>query len=128
MARILVSVEDPLGLNAPTGQGTPSLLIGEYVRVEIKGRRLADVYRIPRTALRDNNTIWLLSKDNHLKITPVETVWRDADYVLMKNGIAPGQRLIVSDLPMPVDGMPLMEADGGAGSQPDQPAAGGANG
>ncbi|BBO89439.1 efflux RND transporter periplasmic adaptor subunit [Desulfosarcina ovata] len=111
MARILVSVKDPLGLADKAGG--PPMLIGEYVRVEIQGRRLTDVYRIPRTALRDNSTIWILSDDNRLVVLPVKTVWRDADYVLMKNGITPGQRLIVSDLATPVEGIPLMEGDGG---------------
>jgi multidrug efflux pump subunit AcrA (membrane-fusion protein) len=89
------------------------MLIGEYVRVEIQGQRLADVYRIPRSALRDNSTIWILADDDTLKIVPVETVWRDADHVLMQNGIAPGQRLIVSDLSAPVDGLPLRDSDDG---------------
>ncbi len=113
MARILVSVKDPLGLKAKTGDSAPPMLIGEYVRVVVQGQRLTDVYRIPRSALRDNSTIWLLADDDTLKIIPVETVWRDADYVLMKNGIVPGQRLIVSDLSAPVDGLPLSDSDAG---------------
>ena len=114
MARILVSVKDPLGLKSKTREDAPPMLIGEYVRVEIQGQRLTDVYRIPRSALRDNSTIWILADDDTLKIMPVETVWRDADYVLMNNGIVPGQRLIVSDLSAPVDGLPLKDSDVGA--------------
>ncbi len=113
MARILVSVKDPLGLNAKTRGSAPSMLIGEYVRVVVQGRRLTDVYRIPRSALRDNSTIWILADDETLKIIPVETVWRDPDHVLMKNGILPGQRLIVSDLSAPVDGLPLKDSNAG---------------
>jgi RND family efflux transporter MFP subunit len=113
MARLLVSVRDPLALQSKTGDPVPPLLIGEYVRVEIKGQRLTDVYRIPRSALRDNSTIWILSDDDTLQIMPVETVWRDADHVLMKNGLVPGQRLIVSDLSAPVDGLPLRDSDEG---------------
>jgi RND family efflux transporter MFP subunit len=113
MARILVSVKDPLGWQSKTPDSAPPMLIGEYVRVEIQGQRLADVYRIPRSALRDNSTIWILADDDTLKIVPVETVWRDADHVLMQNGIAPGQRLIVSDLSAPVDGLPLRDSDDG---------------
>jgi len=113
MARILVSVKDPLGLKAKTRESAPSMLIGEYVRVVVQGKRLTDVYRIPRSALRDNSTIWILADDDTLTILPVETVWRDADYVLMKNGIVPGQRLIVSDLSAPVDGLPLRDSDAG---------------
>ncbi|MGA6924439.1 MAG: efflux RND transporter periplasmic adaptor subunit [Desulfosarcina sp.] len=111
MARLLVAVKDPLGLSDKTRSEIPPMLIGEYVRVEIQGQRLTDVYRIPRSALRDNETVWILSDDDTLKIVPVETVWRDADFVLMKNGIRPGQRLIVSDLSAPVEGLPLSDRD-----------------
>ncbi len=114
MARILVSVKDPLGLKSKAREGAAPMLIGEYVRVEIQGQRLTDVYRIPRSALRDNSTIWILADDDTLKIMPVETVWRDADHVLMNNGIVPGQRMIVSDLAAPVDGLPLRDSADGA--------------
>ncbi len=121
MARILVSVKDPLGLTAKSRDSVPPLLIGEYVRVDVQGQRLTDVYRIPRSALRDNGTIWILADDDTLTIMPVETVWRDADHVLMKNGIVPGQRLIVSDLSAPVEGLPLRDSDQAA-SEPLYPA------
>ncbi|WP_319521378.1 efflux RND transporter periplasmic adaptor subunit [uncultured Desulfosarcina sp.] len=109
MARILVSVEDPLGLKGDHPPSGPPMLIGEYVRVEIQGRTIDDVYRIPRTALRDNSSIWILGEDNTLHIVPVETVWRDADHVLIQDGIEAGDQLIVSDLSTPVAGMQLKE-------------------
>ena len=119
MARVLVAVKDPLGLGRQGDESAPPLLIGEYVKVAIMGRKLTDVYRIPRSALRDNSTIWVLEADSTLGILPVETVWRDAEHVLMKDGIADGQRLIVSDLSTPVAGMPLKE-EGAETSAADQ--------
>jgi RND family efflux transporter MFP subunit len=110
MARVLVTVKDPLQLSAKGRGSGPPLLIGEYVRVEIKGEQLAGVYRIPRSALRDGSTIWTLSDAETLKIIAVETIWRDAEAVLVKNGFAHGLRLIVSDLSMAVDGMAVKPA------------------
>lgn len=104
MARILVSVEDPLG-HADPSPDRPPLLIGEYVRVEIQGQALRDVYRIPRTALRDGDTIWVAGADDTLQIKPVDTVWQDDRYVLIADSLDPGDRLIVSDLATPVAGM-----------------------
>jgi RND family efflux transporter MFP subunit len=104
MARILIAVSDPLGVN-DKDPDRPPLLIGEYVRVEIKGVQLAGVYRIPRSALRDNSTIWLAGADGILRIAPVVTVWRDDRIVLVENHINPGDRLVVSDLAAAVDGM-----------------------
>ena len=104
MARILVSVDDPLG-HADPSPDRPPLLIGEYVRVEIQGEVLKDVYRIPRTALRDGETIWMAGEGDTLRIKPVDTVWRDDRFVLIADSLDPGDRLIVSDLATPVAGM-----------------------
>ncbi|PLX53613.1 MAG: efflux RND transporter periplasmic adaptor subunit [Desulfobacteraceae bacterium] len=104
MARILVEVADPLGLNASNQNRTP-LLIGEYVRVKIIGRKLDNVFQIPRTALKDNSSIWIVGENQTLEIRKVRAVWRDADVVLLQDGLKPGERLIVSDLPAPVEGM-----------------------
>ncbi len=104
MARILVSVKDPLG-HADPSSDLPPLLIGEYVRVEIQGGALRDVYRIPRTALRDGDTIWVADEGDTLQIKPVDPVWRDDGFVLIADSLDPGARLIVSDLATPVTGM-----------------------
>jgi RND family efflux transporter MFP subunit len=109
MARVLVEIKDPLGLNA-TGKKRPPLLIGEYVRMEIEGRQLKNVYRIPRAALRDNTRIWLVSNDGKLEIRDVETLWRDAQTVLLTDGLQPGEQLIVSDLSKPVNGIQVQIA------------------
>jgi RND family efflux transporter MFP subunit len=108
MARILVSVKNPLSLDKPN-KNQPPLLLGEYVRVEIEGHNLEAVYRIPRTSLRDNTYIWLAGDDGRLKIRKVDTLWRDDDTVFLKEGLNPGDRIIVSDLRTPVDGMPIRE-------------------
>ena len=106
MARILIEVRDPLGLRQK-GKTRLPLLIGEYVRLEISGRQLNNVYRIPRTALRDNTRIWVASSADTLKIREVDILWRDSETVLFRDGLQPGDRLIVSELPTPVDGMPV---------------------
>ena len=104
MARVLVEVADPLGLNSSNQDRAP-LLIGEYVRVKILGRKLDGVFQIPRTVLKDNSSIWIVSENQTLEIRKVRPVWRDADVVLLQDGLKPGEQLIVSDLPAPVEGM-----------------------
>ena len=109
MARVLIEVRDPLGLKTDEKAQLP-LLIGEYLRLEIQGRRLDNVYRIPRTALRENSRIWVASSEDILKIREVNVLWRDAQTVLFRDGLQPGDRLIVSELPTPVDGMTVQIA------------------
>jgi RND family efflux transporter MFP subunit len=110
MARILVEVKDPLGLKAKEKYQLP-LLIGEYLRIEIEGRELQNVYRIPRSALRDGSNIWIATDDGRLEIRSVKTLWRDAQTVLLGEGLEPNSRLIVSDLAAPVNGMPVQIAE-----------------
>ena len=110
MARILVEVKDPLGLKVKGKYQLP-LLIGEYVRIEIEGRELQNVYRIPRSALRDDSNLWIASDDDKLEIRSVKTVWRDAQTVLLGEGLEPNSRLIVSNLAAPVNGMPVQIAE-----------------
>lgn len=119
MARVLISVQDPLDLSNPEAN-RPPLLIGEYVQVGIQGRELFDVFRIPRSALRDGDRIWVATPDNSLSIRKVEPVWRDANTVLLQDGLKTGDRLILSDIAAPVEGMPLRvsEAFGGLGDAP----------
>lgn len=119
MARLLVSVADPLGLRENGGE--PPFILGEYVRVEIEGEEVHDVYRIPRFALRNDREIWLAGRDGRLAVRPVRTIWRDEENVLIRDGLRPGDLLIVSDLPAPVDGMSI-RLDRGEGS--DEEAAG----
>ncbi|MGD8371544.1 MAG: efflux RND transporter periplasmic adaptor subunit [Syntrophobacterales bacterium] len=106
MARILAAVKDPLGLK-DTDKTTRPLLIGEYVRVEIEGPPLTQVFRIPRVALRDNNTIWVVGDDSTLDIRSVKTIWRDNQAVFLKEGLSPGDQLVLSDLAAPVAGMKI---------------------
>jgi hypothetical protein len=104
MARLLIAVDDPLN-RRPAKRQAPPLLLGEYVKAKIQGRVLDNVFTIPRTALRDANTIWLVKNDNRLEIRQVVPVWRDAQSVVLHDDLKAGDRLIVTDLPAPVNGM-----------------------
>ena len=84
------------------------------------GRRLADVVTLPRSALHDGNTVWLVTSENTLSIREVTPVWRDEDSIVVQEGLTQGDRLITSALPAPIDGMPLrMDAGQSPGTTPD---------
>ncbi len=112
MARLIVSIKDPLGLASPADK-KPAILIGEYVRVEIQGSHIENAFRIPRSALRDNTHIWLADAQGKLEIRTVRTLWRDSQTVFVKDGLKPGARLIVSDLAAAVPGMEINVDSGG---------------
>lgn len=104
MARLLIEVNDPLALLAENA-GRKPLLIGEYVRVDIEGRMLNQVFSIPRNAFREGSQVWLATADDKLELRSIEVLWRDADRILVKENLAVGERLIVSDITAPVPNM-----------------------
>jgi RND family efflux transporter MFP subunit len=119
MARLIIAVQDPLGLKAPS-VSQPAMLIGEYVRVAIQGSQIESAYRIPREALRDNTHVWVADKAGKLTIRIVETLWRDTQTVILKQGLQPGDQVVVSDLATPVEGMAVQVENNG--SDPIKPA------
>ena len=106
MARLIVSVKNPLG-EISDGKSGPMLIAGSYVRVAIQGRNLKNVSVIPRSALHDDNTIWIAGTDNKLKIRKVEVSWKERNEVVISSGAQEGEKLIISDLAAPVEGMLL---------------------
>lgn len=111
MAKLLVSVTDPLGLQGETTG--PSLLIDSFVRAQIEGHPIPDVVVLPRAFLRDGGNVWVMNDDNQLEIRPVEIVFRGREAVYVSQGLSDGGRVVSSDLAAPVDGMPL-RVDSGA--------------
>lgn len=120
MARILVEIEDPLGLatEEPPEDHMP-LLVGAYVRVQMEGRTLDRVFAVKRAALRGENQLWIADEEDTLRIREVEVAWRGRDRVYLSAGVEPGERLITSRLATPVEGMKLRVADS-SGSAPVQ--------
>lgn len=104
MARLIVTVQDPLGIQSPADDALP-LLLGSYVEVEIKAGELENTLRIPRAALREGNIIWVVGGDNLLRIMPVDVLWPEKETVLIANQTEPGDRLIVSDLRVALPGL-----------------------
>jgi len=110
MARLLVSVQDPLSL-ASGNPKQPALILGAYVRVEINGKQLENVVRIPRAALHDGDKVWIKSPKGKLDIRTVTIAWSDAEHVYIKAGLKDGELLITSDMSTPVQGMAVRTAD-----------------
>jgi len=110
MARLLVAVDDPLELKS-SSRDRHQLILDSYVRVEIQGRGLANVIRVPRTALRDGNRVWVMQPDNTLDIRTVKVVWSGNEHVYVTDGLGEGDQLVTSDLAAPVQGMALRTAE-----------------
>jgi RND family efflux transporter MFP subunit len=112
MARVLVEIDDPLGLRDGAPAGMP-LLLNSYVDVTIEGKELDGVAEVPRTALRGETAVWTV-QDGKLAIRPIEVVWRRPASVLVRGLESPAE-VISSPLATVVDGMAVrVRGDGGA--------------
>ena len=113
MAGVIIYVKDPLGLK--NQETRPQLLLDDYVDVRIQGKFLENVFSIPRSILRDKNTVWVY-QSGKLVIKQVSLAWKEGDLVFIRSdirsGIRPGDEVIISDLPAPVNGMALQQDSG----------------
>lgn len=104
MARVLVAVPDPMALRTPEA---PPLLLNSYVRARILGPRVQDAKLIARAHLREGDTVWLMNAKDELEIRSVEIIYRGEDEVLIGSGVEEGERVVMTNLRTPVEGMAL---------------------
>ncbi|MEE4185566.1 MAG: efflux RND transporter periplasmic adaptor subunit [Gammaproteobacteria bacterium] len=100
-------VDDPYNIEG--SHAAAPLVVGLFVEAEITGRRIADVYRLPRSALRNENQILVVDADNRLRQRQVDVLRTDFAAVYVAGGITPGERICVSPIDTFVDGL-LVEA------------------
>lgn len=105
LARILVSVPDPLARN-DASQG-PALTIGAFVEAEITGKPIADVIRLRREDVRQGDTAWVMDETQSLRIQPLDIVMRDAEHAYVRQGLEDGDRVVTSQLATATDGAAL---------------------
>jgi RND family efflux transporter MFP subunit len=106
MARLLVAIQDPLNLQEQNTQ-LPRVLLGSYLRAEIQGQELDRLAKVDRRWVHDKDTVWLMNKNNVLEIRPVTIAYRGQHEVFISEGLEPGDRLVVTDVSAPTEGMPL---------------------
>jgi RND family efflux transporter MFP subunit len=114
MARVLITIEDPLALAQSAGQ--PPLILGAFVRAEIQGQPLQDVVRLERRLVRRNYTVWVMA-DRKLAIRDVGITFRDQQYAYIGTGLEDGDQVITSALASVVGGARLrLEGDNPEGN------------
>lgn len=85
----------------------PPLVKNMYCEVELSGYPRQPSPVIPRVALRLEETVYLVSGDNRLERRKVVVDYAQGNVVSVKNGVSPGDRIIVSDIVPAIDGMLL---------------------
>jgi multidrug efflux pump subunit AcrA (membrane-fusion protein) len=116
--KLVVEVQEPRKIVRP---GQPPLQPGMFCQVEIDAGSVSDAVVIPRTALHEANTVFLVH-DGILTRRPVQVLRELRDQAIITAGLQPGDKLIVYPLTTPIEGMKLRPLEIEAPTPPATPA------
>ncbi|RMH45265.1 MAG: efflux RND transporter periplasmic adaptor subunit [Deltaproteobacteria bacterium] len=121
MARVLVEIRDPLGIDSTEAEPLP-ILIGAYVDVFVDAGTIDGAVAVPRVALRDGDHVFVVDRDGRLRVRDITIAWREPEEVLVTAGLDAGDRVIVSRISDPIPGMRVRVAADGEAAADGEPA------
>jgi RND family efflux transporter MFP subunit len=105
MGYLVAELIDPYLLDSNNNMQAP-LRFGSYVNAQVMGKNIAQATLVPRHLL-SNGKVAILDEDSKLLYVAIDIVRQQGNDVVVANGLADGDRLIISALDYPVDGMKL---------------------
>jgi RND family efflux transporter MFP subunit len=90
----------------------PIMPVGLFVHADIRGKKVEDVIRLPRSSMRDDNQVLVVDEENRLRFRYVSVLRLEHDDMLIDHGLADGELVCISPLQTVVDGMtvnPILE-------------------
>jgi hypothetical protein len=106
MSYLVAEINDPYQLQNAASKNETPLRFGSYVQAKILGVELANASVIPRY-LVVNDRIAVLDNESKLHYAEINVVRQQGGNVIVSKGLLDGDKLIVSALDYPVDGMKL---------------------
>ena len=93
--------------------GEPPLLVGMFVQAKIKGREAQGVFAVPRAAFVTRDELWVVEDrvdkagevSQRLTRRRVDVLRTERDRVLVRAGLRAGERVCLTSLQAPVEGM-----------------------
>ncbi len=79
--------------------------VGLFVDADIEGLTVDGIVVLPRTALRNGNRVLVVDDDERLRFRDVTPLRLYQDDVLIDGGLEPGERVCVSPMQTPIEGM-----------------------
>ena len=86
------------------GTAAYPLIPGMFCAVEIRGKQVPDAYRIPRSALNESDRVFIVV-DDKLESRPVHVIREIGEELIVDDGLAPGDQIVINRLRAPVDGL-----------------------
>ncbi len=99
----VAKVEDPYALRS---DHVP-LPMGTFVTASIEGVAIEGLLRVPRHALHGSNQLLFVDDEQKLRIRSVSIVRADAEYAYIDGGAEAGERVILTAMESPINGMPV---------------------
>lgn len=106
LARLIVTVPNPLGAGGAGAGADFPLLLNAYVTVVIAAQETLDAFVVPRAALHAGNQAYVFD-DGRLRIRTLDIAWERENAMLVRAGLEEGDLLITSNIASPVEGMRL---------------------
>lgn len=103
MVNVVARIADPYA-RLPGAKHSP-LPVGLFVAAEILGRIEAGIVVLPRSALRSGDQVLVVDDEDRLRFRNVTVLRRDQEDVLIRGGLETGERINISALEAPVEGM-----------------------
>ncbi len=100
----VAQIQDPYKFDKETEHSSP-LPMGTFVAATIDGLTVDNVIRVPRSALRGNNHLMIIDDDNRLRVRTVDVLRTDTDYAYLIGGAMPGERISLTAIESPINGM-----------------------
>jgi|TARA_B100001093_G_scaffold90639_2_gene82715 RND family efflux transporter MFP subunit len=76
----------------------PNLPIGLFVEAKIDGIILENIFRIPISAISENNEIFIVDKNNQLQSRRISVLKKYNEFAIVKDSLKPGERLVVTKI------------------------------
>lgn len=98
LINVIVRVDNPY-------VSRPPLASGLFVTVEIQGSRLENAVLVPRSALRENGTVWVVADDGRLSFRKVTVARLLPEGAILNAGLENNEKVVISSLKAVTDGM-----------------------
>ena len=106
MSYLVAEINDPYLLKNSSDSSAAPLRFGSYVNANIMGYDISQASLVPRY-LVVNGKVAILDSESKLHYAAIDIVRQQGSHVVVANGLADGDQLIVSALDYPVEGMQL---------------------
>lgn len=96
----VIEVRDPFA-----AANAAPLAPGMFVSARLEGSGRETLVAAPRSALKRNEFVYVVTPENTISVRQVRPAQTTADEVLFREGVADGERVVVSHLSSPPEGM-----------------------